>query len=160
MTDKKKIVFRVGIAGRMVVELLIQIADRGGYERSYARATHGGDDIGGGVVDGELGDAAIGDGADGEPVGARGVYTDQGERGSGDESVHPVAPGTVFGDCEVLPSRWERVFGWDTEGCGELADAEGSDAGEWSEPGHGAEGGKSKREWIPSAYGTSKSQQE
>jgi hypothetical protein len=54
----------------MVVELLLYFADRGGYERSYARATHGGDDFGGGVVAGQFGHAAVADGEDGKPVGS------------------------------------------------------------------------------------------
>src|SRR5260221_10291593 len=143
----------------MAAEMLLCFADRGGYERSYARATDGGDDIGGGVVDGELGDAAVGDCADGEPVGAGGVHPDQSEGGSGGAGVHPVAPGTVFGDCEVLPGGGERVSGGDTEGCGELADAEGADAVEGvsradrsaGEAGSGAGGGKngkSGRRWA------------
>jgi len=69
-------------------------------------------------VAGELGDGAVGDCSDGEPVGAGGVHTDQGEGGSGGAGVYPVAPGTVFGDCEVLPGGWERVFGGDSEGRG------------------------------------------
>jgi hypothetical protein len=46
MTDKKKSVFRVGTVAEMVAELLLYFADRGGYERSCARVTDGGDDPG------------------------------------------------------------------------------------------------------------------
>src|SRR5579862_7545094 len=118
----------------MAAQMLLCFADRGGYERSYARATDGGDDFGGGVVAGQFGDAAVCAGADGEPVGAWGVHPDQGEGGCGRAGVYPVAPGTVFGNCEVLPRGWERVFGGDAEGCGGLsnpkrADPQGADAG-------------------------------
>jgi hypothetical protein len=118
------------IALRMAAQMLLCFADRGGYERSYVRATDGGDDFGGGVVAGRRGDAAVGDGADGEPVGAWGVHPDEGEGGSGDAAVHPVAPGTVFGDCQALPGGRERVSGGDRKGRGELANAEGAGSGE------------------------------
>lgn len=130
MTDKKKPVFRVGTAWRMAAQMLLCSADRGGYERSYVRGTHGGDDPGGGVGAGQRGDAAVGDCSNGEPLGAWGVHPDEGEGGSGGAAVHPFAPGTVFGDCQALPDGWERVSGGDRKRCGELANAEGAGSGE------------------------------
>src|SRR4029077_12947317 len=95
----------------MVVELLLYFADRGGYERSCARATDGGDDPGGGRVAGPVGGCAVGDGADGEPIVARCVHPDEEAGGGGQAAVHPVSSRSVFGDCEVLPRGWERVSG-------------------------------------------------
>lgn len=77
----------------MAAQMLVCFADRGGYERSYARATHGGDDFGGGVVARQHGDAAVVAGADGKPLGAWGVHPDEGAGGGGQAGVHPVAPG-------------------------------------------------------------------
>jgi hypothetical protein len=62
MTDWEKLVCRVGTELWMAAEMLLCFADRGGYERRYAKATHGGDDFGGGLVVGQFGDAAVGDG--------------------------------------------------------------------------------------------------
>lgn len=112
----------------MVVELLIEIADRGGHGRSYTRTTGGGDDFGGSHLAGPVGRGAVGDGADGEPVGAWSVHPDKAAGGGRQAGVHPVASGAVFGDCEVLPGGWERVSGGDAEGCGELSDSKGADS--------------------------------
>jgi len=67
------------------------------------------------------GAVAVGDGADGKPLGARGVHPDEGASCGGQAGVHPVAPGAVFGDCEVLPRGWERIFGGHSSRLGDVA---------------------------------------
>src|SRR5882762_3423317 len=129
----------------MVVELLLYFADRGGYERSCARVTDGGDDPGRGLVAGLVGSGAVGDGADGKPLCAWGVHPDEGASCGGQAGVHPVAPGAVFGDCEVLPRGWERIFGGHSSGRGERGSAEEAGAGECFRSADGAGNGAAER---------------
>src|SRR6266481_3101641 len=60
---------------------------------------------------------------------SRGVHPDEGASCGGQAGVHPVAPGAVFGNCEVLPHGWERIFGWDSSRLGERGGAEEAGTG-------------------------------